>query len=124
MDRVDLHVEMHPVLTGAFADQRAESSAEVRARVAQARSAAAQRWQEVGVRTNAEVPGPLLRRKFRPSHDAMKPLRNALDRGQLSIRGVDRTLRVAWSLADLAGLTEPGLEQVGTALSFRKGGGR
>lgn len=124
MDRVDLHVEMHPVLTGAFADQRAESSAAVRARVAQARAAAAYRWREVGVRTNAEVPGPLLRRTFRPSHEAMKPLREALDRGQLSIRGVDRTLRVAWSLADLAGLTEPGLEQVSTALSFRKGGGR
>ena len=47
--------------------------------------------------------GPLLRRKFRPSNAAMDPLRTALDRGLLSIRGVDRTLRVAWSLADLAG---------------------
>lgn len=124
MDRVDLRVEMFPVLAGAFADQGAESSAAVRQRVAQARAAAAQRWQVVGVLTNAEVPGPVLRRKFRPSHEAMRPLREALDRGRLSIRGVDRTLRVAWSLADLAGLSTPGLEQVSTALSFRQGGGR
>jgi magnesium chelatase family protein len=53
----------------------------------------------------------------------MKPLRVALDRGQLSIRGMDRTLRVAWTLADLAGRTLPGVEQVSTALSFRQGGG-
>jgi magnesium chelatase family protein len=72
---------MYPVLAGAFADQGAESSADVRARVAQARSAAAARWRVVGVRTNAEVPGPVLRRKFRPSYEAMKPLREALDRG-------------------------------------------
>ena len=50
----------------------------------------------------------------------MAPLKTALDRGLLSIRGVDRTLRVAWTLADLAGRTSPGLEDVTTALSFRQ----
>ena len=50
----------------------------------------------------------------------MAPLKTALDRGLLSIRGVDRTLRVAWTLADLAGRTSPGLDDVTTALSFRQ----
>ncbi len=121
MDRVDLRVDMHPVLAGAFGDHAAESTGAVRARVAAARAAAAERWQEVGVRTNAEVPGPVLRRKFRLSRDAMKPLRESLDSGRLSIRGVDRTLRVAWSLADLAGRDSPNLEDVSTALGFREG---
>jgi magnesium chelatase family protein len=121
MDRVDLRVDMHPVLAGAFGDHGAESTSAVRARVAAARAAAAERWQDVGVRTNAEVPGPVLRRKFRPSRDAMKPLRQSLDSGRLSIRGVDRTLRVAWSLADLAGRNSPNLEDVSTALGFREG---
>ena len=121
MDRVDLRVDMHPVLAGAFGDHAAESTGAVRARVAAARAAAAERWQEVGVRTNAEVPGPVLRRKFRLSRDAMKPLRESLDSGRLSIRGVDRTLRVAWSLADLAGRESPNLEDVSTALGFREG---
>ncbi len=53
----------------------------------------------------------------------MAPLKTALDRGLLSIRGVDRTLRVAWTLADLAGRTSPGLDEVTTALSFRDAGG-
>jgi magnesium chelatase family protein len=54
----------------------------------------------------------------------MDPLRSALDRGLLSIRGLDRTLRVAWSLADLAGRNSPGLNEVAAALSFRQAGVR
>lgn len=99
-----------------------ESTSQVRDRVAQARNAAAQRWQPHGFRTNAEVSGPLLRREFRLGNSAMVPLRTALDRGLLSIRGVDRTLRVGWSLADLAGRAAPGLDEVSTALSFRQPG--
>jgi magnesium chelatase family protein len=50
----------------------------------------------------------------------MAPLKTALERGLLSIRGVDRSLRVAWTLSDLAGRTAPVLEDVTTALSFRQ----
>ncbi|CPR12592.1 magnesium chelatase [Mycobacterium bohemicum DSM 44277] len=122
LDRVDLRVEMHAVRAGAFSGAEAESTARVRERVALARAAAAQRWRPHGFATNAEVSGALLRRRFRPGHAAMEPLRAALDRGLLSIRGLDRTLRVAWSLADLAGRTSPGIEEVTTALSFRQAG--
>jgi magnesium chelatase family protein len=122
LDRVDLRVEMHPVRMSAFATTEAESTLQVRSRVASARDAAMQRWRAHGFRTNAEVSGTLLRRRFRPGHAAMLPLRNALDRGMLSIRGVDRTLRVAWTLADLAGRTSPGRDEVATALSFRQPG--
>jgi hypothetical protein len=51
------------------------------------------------VRTNAEVSGPLLRQRFRLAHDAMEPLRRALDRGLMSVRGVDRAMRVGWATA-------------------------
>jgi len=122
MDRVDLRVQMHAVRAGAFSGDDGESTAHVRRRVALARSAAADRWRPHGFGTNAEVSGALLRRKFRPGNAAMEPLRKALDRGLLSIRGLDRTLRVAWSLADLAGRVSPGPEDVATALSFRQAG--
>lgn len=122
LDRVDLRVEMHPVRTCAFSAAEAESTAQVRARVATAREAAAQRWSPYGFRTNAEVSGALLRRKFRLASAAMEPLCTALDRGLLSIRGVHRTMRVAWTLADLAGRRAPGLDEVATALSFRQPG--
>ena len=122
LDRVDLRVQMHPVRAGAFSAADGESTAQVRHRVATARDAAAERWRPHGFRTNAEVSGALLRRKFRLSTAAMNPLRTALDRGLLSIRGVDRTLRVAWSLADLGGRVSPGLDEVAAALSFRQPG--
>jgi magnesium chelatase family protein len=123
LDRVDLRVEMDRVRSGAINAEQGESTASVRGRVATARHAAAERWAPYGVRTNAEVSGPLLRRRFRPPHAVMTPLRTALDRGVLSIRGVDRTLRVAWSLADLAGRQSPSLDDVTVALSFRQAGG-
>jgi magnesium chelatase family protein len=123
LDRVDLRVEMHPARANAFAPEAAESTAEVRARVAAARAAAAERWRAYGIRTNAEVGGPLLRRRFRLAKKAMEPLTTALDRGVVSIRGVDRSLRVAWTLADLAGRGSPTRDDVSVALSFRQPGG-
>lgn len=120
LDRVDLRVPMHSVRAGAFAAGQSESSAAVRARVRQARAAAAERWRSHGFITNAEVSGAALRRGFRPGTAAMAPLRTALDRGLLSIRGAHRLMRVAWTLADLAGRTSPGTDDVSLALSFRQ----
>lgn len=121
LDRVDLRVQMHAVRSAAFAAEAAESTAAVRSRVAQARSAAAERWGPHGFHTNAEVTGALLRRRFRLDAGVMAPLKAAMDRGLLSIRGADRTLRVSWTLGDLAGRTSPNLDDVRTALSFRQG---
>lgn len=123
MDRVDLRVKMHAVRAGAFTAETGEPTAVVRGRVEAARSAAEQRWRPYGIRTNAEVGGPLLRREFKLGDKAMKPLRDAVDRGVLSIRGLDRTLRVAWTLSDLAGRTAPGHAEVAAALSFRQSRG-
>lgn len=120
LDRVDLRVPMHSVRAGAFAADQSESSAAVRARVRAARSAAAERWRSDGFTTNAEVSGAALRRGFRPGTAAMAPLRTALDRGLLSIRGAHRLMRVAWTLADLAGRTSPSTDDVSLALSFRQ----
>jgi magnesium chelatase family protein len=123
MDRVDLVVEMHSERAGAFAQQEGEPTAAVCERVATARKAAAERWRPHGVRTNAEVSGSLLRKEFRLAKAVMKPLSDALDRKQISMRGAVRSLRVAWTLADLGGRTSPRLEDVSTALSFRQNGG-
>jgi magnesium chelatase family protein len=122
LDRVDLRVQMHRVRTGALSADVGEPSLVVRDRVIRAREIAAQRWAPYGVRTNAEVSGPLLRQRFRLASDAMKPLRHAVDKGLMSIRGLDRTMRVAWTLADLGGRERPGLEEVTTAMGFRQMG--
>lgn len=122
LDRVDLRVQMHMVRAAALHAQQAEPTSAVRARVAQARTAAAERWRPYGVRTNAEISGALLRRQYRPGPTAMAPLRTALERGIISIRGVDRALRVAWTLADLAQRELPTRDDISMALSFRQSG--
>ena len=116
---------MHPVRRPAPSTaEDGESTAAVRDRVAAAREAAAERWRAAR-RPNQRrgAAASLLRRRFRLEPEVMAPLRTALDRGVLSIRGVDRTLRVAWTLADLGGRTSPELDDVATALSFRQPGG-
>jgi magnesium chelatase family protein len=118
LDRVDLRARMFPV-TALAATGPAEDTATVRARVLAARAAAVERWGAVGFRTNAEVPGPVLRTRFALPRSAVRPLDAGLRAGQLTARGADRALRVAWTLADLAGRDRPDEDLVETALFFR-----
>jgi magnesium chelatase family protein len=119
LDRVDLRARMFPVTALSAAVGEAESTATVRDRVLSARAAAVQRWAGHGWRTNAEVPGPVLRTRFALPAGVVRPLEAALRSGELTARGADRALRVAWTLSDLAGRDRPDRELVETALFFR-----
>lgn len=119
MDRVDLRVQMYPVSVGALNGDEGESTTVVRARVEEARAAAVERWRDFGWRTNGEVPGPALRQRFRLHREALAGMERALRSGEITARGADRALRVAWTLADLAGRAMPGADEVGQALAFR-----
>ncbi|MDG3013975.1 YifB family Mg chelatase-like AAA ATPase [Speluncibacter jeojiensis] len=119
LDRVDLRVRMLAMRAGVLNAEVSEDTGAVRARVAVARAAATERWREFGWQTNAEVPGPALRQRFRPSRAVLTPLEEALRAGDLTARGADRTLRVAWTVADLAGHTVPTRTDVKAALGFR-----
>lgn len=120
LDRVDLRVRMRPTSAMRFDPaQPTEPSSAVRARVAAARQAAARRWSAHGWRTNAEVPGPALRREFGLPPQVTGLLDRVLATGALTGRGADRCLRVAWTLADLAGCDRPEADHVAAALEFR-----
>ena len=124
LDRIDLQVPIDPVSRADLLADRdvREASAAVAGRVAAARVAARQRWASFGWRTNAEVPGPVLRsRAWRPPRQALGRLDAELDRGGLSARGCDRVLRLCWTLADLAGLDGPGSAEVAEAIWLRTG---
>jgi magnesium chelatase family protein len=124
MDRVDLQVPLMPVTAAQLTGEtvQAESSSTVSARVAQARGAAAERWADHGWLTNAQVPGPVLRRPpWRLPGTATLGLQKALDAGSISARGFDRVLRVAWSIADLDGRSGPSYGDVQEALAMRIG---
>lgn len=120
LDRVDLRVPVQPVSRAdLFAAGTAEPTAAVRERVLQARERSSRRLTDTPWRANAEVPGPQLRRRFRPADGALQPLAEQLNRRSLTARGVDRVLRVAWTVADLAGVERPGPTEVAVALALR-----
>jgi magnesium chelatase family protein len=120
MDRVDLQVDLDPVRSAALvAAEPIESTAVVASRVRQARGMAVERWKpEAG--SNGEVAGSTLREhRFRLPRDVLRPLTDAMDRGRLSARGFDRTVRVAWTISDLDGRERPGVAEVREALELR-----
>ncbi|MFD8809465.1 YifB family Mg chelatase-like AAA ATPase [Streptomyces sp. NPDC059597] len=123
LDRVDLRVEVDPVtraqLTGPGA--RGESTASVAERVGAARERAVARLAGSPWRTNSELPGRELRTRFHARPGAMDEAERGLERGVLTARGIDRVLRVAWTIADLAGHDRPTADDVRLALQLRTG---
>jgi magnesium chelatase family protein len=121
LDRIDLRVQLPAVTRAAWLDGLAppEDTAVVARRVREARSAAASRLAGSGLALNSQVPGRLLRERWTVPRGALALAERALERGSLSVRGFDRVLRVAWTLADLAGATSPGAEHVAEALGMR-----
>ncbi|MFL6178364.1 MAG: YifB family Mg chelatase-like AAA ATPase [Actinomycetes bacterium] len=123
LDRVDLQVPVLAVTRAELVEGRGgEPSASVRDRVLQARERARVRYAGEPWSTNADVPGPVLRSAHRVHQDGMAIVLDEVGRGRLTGRGVDRVLRVAWTLADLAGVDQPGAAEVASAVSLRGGG--
>ncbi|SEL85524.1 magnesium chelatase family protein [Blastococcus sp. DSM 46786] len=121
LDRVDLRVELPPVTRAAWLDglPAPESTAVVAARVARARAVARARLAGTGLSLNSEVPGRLLRDRFAVPRASLRLAERALERGSISVRGFDRVVRVAWTVADLAGRTVPCADDVAEALGMR-----
>jgi magnesium chelatase family protein len=123
LDRVDLQVWVPAVTRAGLVAEPGESSARVAARVAEARGAQAERWAGCPWSLNSQVPGARLRRgKWRLPPGVTTDLDRALDRGQLTLRGYDRVLRLAWSIVDVEGRAVPTRGDMGTAISLRTHG--
>ena len=126
LDRVDIQVEVAAVTARDLAAGAVgESSRTVAARVARARERAARRLADTPWRVMGQVPGSWLRSEASgTAPDLLAPLMTALDRGDLTLRGVDRVLRLAWTLADLAARPAPTAVDLGSALALRTRGAR
>ncbi|MER5728520.1 ATP-binding protein [Streptomyces sp. NPDC002138] len=123
LDRVDLRVEVEPVTHSDLVGEggRGESSGAVAQRVAGARARAADRLADTPWRINAEVPGHELRTRWLPAPGALAQAERDLERGLLTARGLDRVLRVAWTVSDLAAKDRPDARDVAVALELRTG---
>ena len=126
LDRVDIQVEVRPVsATDLALTEGPESSRTVAARVAAARQRAARRLAGTPWRLNCQVPGRYLRSAASGTDPAVVArLMRVLETGDLSLRGADRVLRLAWTLADLGGHASPTLEDLGGAMALRMRGAR
>ncbi|OKK20388.1 Mg chelatase-like protein [Streptomyces sp. CB00455] len=123
LDRVDLRVEVLPVTRSDLLGRggRGEATAAVADRVREARDRAAARFADTPWRLNSEVPGHELRTRWQPGPGALAPAERDLERGLLTARGLDRVLRVAWTVADLRGAGRPEAADVAVALELRTG---
>ncbi|MEV0094214.1 YifB family Mg chelatase-like AAA ATPase [Streptomyces sp. NPDC050738] len=123
LDRVDLRVRVEPVQRADLMGQggRGESTAVVAARVREARERAVTRLEGTPWTTNSEVPGHELRTRWAVSPGALAAAERDMERGLLTARGLDRVLRVAWTVADLAGNDRPGPGDIDLALQLRTG---
>ncbi len=121
LDRIDLHVEVRALAYAELAASPGEPSARVAARVADARRRQRARRPETGSATNARMSAGALRRVVRLPESGQILLADAVDRLGLTARGLDRLMRVARTIADLANREDVTTRDVAEALHFRRG---
>ncbi len=124
LDRIDLHLTVRRVGAAQLTEGggNVTTTEHARERVVAARARAAERWKPDGYTLTSMVPGSVLRSpRWRLEPADRAPIDRALERGALTMRGYDRVIRVAWTIADLDGADRPTADHLGRALYLRKG---
>jgi magnesium chelatase family protein len=120
LDRIDLHVEVPPVQYRDLASAvPAESSAAIRTRINATRAVQQQRYAADGIFCNAHMLPRHLRTVCQLEAGGRQLLEAAMRRLGLSARGYDRVLKVARTIADLAGAEAIAAEHVAEAVQYR-----
>ena len=120
LDRIDLHLEIPAVPYAQLASMGGgESSPAIRERVVAARAWQSERFAKTDVRVNARMSGRQARRWCGVPTEGARLLALAVTRLGLSARGHDRILKVARTIADLAGAEHIAAEHVSEAIQYR-----
>lgn len=117
LDRIDLRIELEPLSQGDLM-RTGESSANIKSRVDLARARSSQRFRAYPWSINSEIPAAALRSEFAPEPRALSLLYRALDSEEITVRGLHRIQRVAWSIADLKSEPSPSRASVERALAL------
>ena len=121
LDRIDLHVEVTPVTFDQMTETRkSETSAEIQARVDQARQVQTARFADYAdIHSNAMMPPQMVKDLCQIGDEGRTLLKTAMERLGLSARAYDRILKVARTIADLAGTAEIQLPHLAEAIQYR-----
>ncbi len=121
IDRVDIWMEVRPQArrgTGSWG-RRPESSADVRARVTEARARQDRRFRDCPWLLNSSCPGAALAEHWPLDPEGQRLVDAELGGGTLTRRGLTRVQRLAWTVADCAGVARPGHDEAMIALTLR-----
>ncbi|HEY9197050.1 MAG TPA: YifB family Mg chelatase-like AAA ATPase [Mucilaginibacter sp.] len=121
LDRIDLHVEVTPVnFSELSSDRLAEKSEEIRERVIKAREIQIERFgNKPDLHANAQMSPQMVRDLCKINTAGQALLKKAMEKLGLSARAYDRILKVARTIADLAGSEDIKLEHLAEAIHFR-----
>ena len=120
MDRIDIHVEVDNVkYSELHSDGKEESSASIKERVDKAREIQNQRFSGTNTHCNAKMSVPQTKKFCKLSEDCQRLMEQAFDSLKLSARAHDRILKVARTIADLAGEKDILPEHLAEAISYR-----
>lgn len=120
MDRIDIQCEIAAVTFDQLHDDTpSESSAAIRARVIRARAIQSARFAESTIHNNAQMTGKHLRQFCTLDAEGERILQIAMDKFGLSARAHDRVLKVARTIADLAGCSNIGCDHLLEAINYR-----
>jgi len=120
-DRLDIHVDVPPVSVHDLRDHvpLPESSSAIRSRVMAARDRQRYRYRQDGIHSNAQLKPRLLKRYCGLEIPVQELLERALSKLGLSARAYGRIVRVARTIADLAGSDKIELQHVAEAIQYR-----
>lgn len=120
LDRIDIFVDVPDVTVSDFAQDKdnIETSCDVRKRVIQAREIQAERYKDYDFSTNAEADGHELEKYL--TDGAKEILYKCIDKAKISARGYYRIVKLARTLADIAGADSIDKLQVSEALGYRR----
>ncbi len=120
LDRIDLHIEVPRVKFEKLAETKvAESSKEIRKRIEQARELQRQRYKNLKIMTNAELTSKMMKDFCQIDMQSQEFLKNAVNQMRFSARAYYRLLKIARTIADLAGEEKISLSHVAEALQYR-----